>query len=264
MHETREGLKGRVVKLLRGIRYSAVGVFFSGIVMVLQGCSIEREGALFAALLLLLSFCSGPAANMDGNGGPAGAVIFDNFTATTQQVLDACETNAGVDVGVDIPNQGTHPVIERRGIRNDHGSVADTEVNISIGGGFITYENTGTATCNSAATSMYWGFAPGNTQGNASTGDYSAIFPANDLAFEVTEFAGTFGVVLLSIIDGDGDFQNLILLNGTGSFVIDFNAVPVLGGGNGSMDGYTNAVLRFQVTNPSAGARVVLGPMTLQ
>jgi len=48
------------VTVLRAIRYSAVGAFFSGIVMVLQGCSVEREGALFAFLLFLLTFCSGP------------------------------------------------------------------------------------------------------------------------------------------------------------------------------------------------------------
>jgi len=54
-----------VRKIFRSIRYSSVGIFFAGIISVIQGCSIEREGALFAALLFLLNFCTGPGQDFE-------------------------------------------------------------------------------------------------------------------------------------------------------------------------------------------------------
>jgi hypothetical protein len=41
------------------IKYSSLGVFFSGIVAVIQGCSI-KEGAYLVVLLFLLQFCGTP------------------------------------------------------------------------------------------------------------------------------------------------------------------------------------------------------------
>ncbi len=56
--------------LWKAFRYSGVGTFCAGIVMVIQGCSLDREGALGLILLLLLQFCSGPVADLgDGDGG---------------------------------------------------------------------------------------------------------------------------------------------------------------------------------------------------
>ncbi len=47
--------------LFRVFRLSAIGVFFAGIISVVQGCSL-KEGSLLAALLFLLNFCSLPDA----------------------------------------------------------------------------------------------------------------------------------------------------------------------------------------------------------
>jgi hypothetical protein len=66
-------------KILRSLRVSSVGVFFTGIIGVIQGCSIEREGAFFAALLFLLNFCSGPIEDMSEDAtGPQPIIMYDS------------------------------------------------------------------------------------------------------------------------------------------------------------------------------------------
>jgi len=80
--------------LWKAFRYSGVGTFCAGIVMVIQGCSLDREGALGLILLLLLQFCSGPVADM-GEGGA---------TATSPFTFMYYSTNNGDVTGVQRAN----------------------------------------------------------------------------------------------------------------------------------------------------------------
>ncbi len=87
-------------RVLQLIRHSAVGVFFAGVIGVLQGCS-EREGALFASLLLLLNFCTDPA---DTVSTPAPtAFTVDPFT-TASTLVSNCNS-FGAD-GTDFSDAG--------------------------------------------------------------------------------------------------------------------------------------------------------------
>jgi hypothetical protein len=82
-------------KFLRSLRVSSVGVFFAGIIGVIQGCSIEREGALFAALLFLLNFCSGPIEDMSGDTtGPQPIIIYDSGRVGNGDIGDRATTTA--------------------------------------------------------------------------------------------------------------------------------------------------------------------------
>jgi hypothetical protein len=51
--------------LWKAVRYSSIGVFFTGIVTVIQGCD-AREAGLAAVLLFLLQFCTGPISDDAG------------------------------------------------------------------------------------------------------------------------------------------------------------------------------------------------------
>jgi len=64
-------------RVFKAIRYSGLGVFFTGIITVIQGCS-EREGILFGILIFLLSFCSGPVADLPESTGGAPASACNN------------------------------------------------------------------------------------------------------------------------------------------------------------------------------------------
>jgi len=70
----------------KAIRYSSIGTFFGGIVMVLQGCTVEREGALAFILLFLLQFCSGPMEE-GAEQITIPPLVLDPFT--TDQFLDS-------------------------------------------------------------------------------------------------------------------------------------------------------------------------------
>jgi len=59
----------------KAVRYSGIGVFFSGIISVIQGCSF-KEGGLAAMLLILLQFCSAPLDNGTDTGPPPVIVMF--------------------------------------------------------------------------------------------------------------------------------------------------------------------------------------------
>lgn len=93
-------------RVSRAIRYSAIGVFFSGLVSVLAGCT-AREGTLFAALLFLLNFCSVPTP--DGDNGqnilnlPPGFVyfadIFSNSDILACDPLDCDNTLVTINDG---------------------------------------------------------------------------------------------------------------------------------------------------------------------
>lgn len=126
------------MRFLKAIRYSAIGVFFTGIIGVIQGCSVEREGALFAALLFLLSFCSGPA----DTGSTPVSTTFTVDPFTTDSTLTSNCNAFGTD-GTDfsdasILSQISVTAFNRQFISQNPLSTGNSPVTYSATGGTLT------------------------------------------------------------------------------------------------------------------------------
>ena len=85
------------MRLFKGLRYTAVGIFFAGILQVVQACSFRDEGAGILLLLLILNFCTGPVSEEPANVALPPLTI-DTFTG-------------GVNLGINIQGKAFPDVV---------------------------------------------------------------------------------------------------------------------------------------------------------
>jgi hypothetical protein len=86
-----------------------LGVFFTGIVSVIQGCDAKEAGAALA-LLFLLQLCSGPAADENGQASVS-TITVGNAVIDRASTVGVTPVNSGavtcVDLNTAIPTDGT-------------------------------------------------------------------------------------------------------------------------------------------------------------
>jgi len=85
-------------RFFKAIKYSSIGLFFAGIVFVIQGCTVEREGALGILLLLLLQFCT-PMEIEEGVTFNVYAVNAADFNGNADKLYQIDPTN-GSQLGI--------------------------------------------------------------------------------------------------------------------------------------------------------------------
>jgi hypothetical protein len=124
--------------IFRALRITAIGVFFSGVLQVIQACSLKQEGAIIVFLLFFLNFCSGPVSDAPTTPPP---IAIDTFTDVQSSGPKACGT--GFSQNSASITQG---VFHDRLIRTGGIGPNTTQHTITAGSGALLFDLSGACT----------------------------------------------------------------------------------------------------------------------